>query len=179
MERYAAGDDDAFSDLYDHLAPRLFGYLRRLTGKGDRAEDLLQQTFLHMHAARGRFLPGAEVVPWPFAIARRLVIDGHRRQRRADGVIAPTVANIAEERPGPDGADEIALANETAAQLSEALQRLPESQRVAFELIKQEGLSYAQAASVLGTTETAVKLRAHRAFEALREALGDHPGADP
>jgi RNA polymerase sigma-70 factor (ECF subfamily) len=44
-------------------------------------------------------------------------------------------------------------------------------QRVAFELIKQDGLSVAEAAQVLGTTVAAVKLRAHRAYEALRGAL--------
>jgi RNA polymerase sigma-70 factor (ECF subfamily) len=49
---------------------------------------------------------------------------------------------------------------------------LPEAQRVAFELVKHEGLSLAEAADVLGTTVAAVKLRAHRTYEALRAALG-------
>ena len=53
------------------------------------------------------------------------------------------------------------------------MEALPESQRVAFELIKYDGLSVAQAAETLGTTVTAVKLRAHRCYEALRGALRD------
>jgi RNA polymerase sigma-70 factor (ECF subfamily) len=57
--------------------------------------------------------------------------------------------------------------------MGEVLAKLPETQRVAFELLKQEGLSVAEAAQVLGTTPAAVKLRAHRAYEALRRALGD------
>jgi len=56
------------------------------------------------------------------------------------------------------------------------LAKLPQSQRQAFELIKNEGLSVAEAAQVLGTTVAAVKLRAHRAYEALRGALGDAIG---
>ena len=60
-----------------------------------------------------------------------------------------------------------------AAFLSAELEKLPENQRVAFELIKQEGLSVAEAAQTLGTTVAAVKLRAHRAYEALRAALAD------
>jgi RNA polymerase sigma-70 factor (ECF subfamily) len=52
------------------------------------------------------------------------------------------------------------------------------SQRAAFELIKQEGLTVAEAAQVLGTTVAAVKLRAHRAYEALRAALGEIEGID-
>jgi RNA polymerase sigma-70 factor (ECF subfamily) len=57
--------------------------------------------------------------------------------------------------------------------LQQTLDSLPESQRVAFELIKGDGLSVAQAAETLGTTVTAVKLRAHRTYEALRSALRD------
>ena len=65
-----------------------------------------------------------------------------------------------------------------AARLSAELGRLPENQRVAFELIKQDGLSVAEAAQVLGTTVAAVKLRAHRAYEALRAVLADLAARD-
>jgi RNA polymerase sigma-70 factor, ECF subfamily len=52
------------------------------------------------------------------------------------------------------------------------LNRLPEASRVAFELIQLDGLSIAEAAEVLGTTSAAVKMRAHRAYQTLRERLG-------
>ena len=68
--------------VYDALAPRLFGYLFRQTRDRSRAEDLLQQTMLHIHRARDRFITGAEVMPWAFAIARRLLVDEVRRNRR-------------------------------------------------------------------------------------------------
>jgi RNA polymerase sigma-70 factor (ECF subfamily) len=64
-------------------------------------------------------------------------------------------------------------AQQLATRIQRELARLPETQRVAFELVKQEGLSLAEAAQVLGTTVAAVKLRAHRAYEALRAVLGD------
>jgi RNA polymerase sigma-70 factor, ECF subfamily len=174
MERYAAGDDAAFPDLYDLLAPRLFGYLMRQTRDRARAEDLLQQTLLQMHAARGRFIPGSQVLPWAFAIARRLMIDGMRRGKR-EVLRAGNEGEGegAEPAAADDAADDLVEARELAGRLQKELARLPENQRVAFELIKQEGLSVAQAAEVLGTTVTAVKLRAHRAYEALRGILGD------
>jgi RNA polymerase sigma-70 factor (ECF subfamily) len=81
MDRYACGDDAAFGDLYEALAPCLLGFLVRLTGDTSAAEDLLQQTFLQMHDARGRFARGADVTPWAMAIARRLFIDSTRRSR--------------------------------------------------------------------------------------------------
>jgi len=170
MERYAAGDDAAFATVYDVLAPRLYGYLLRQTKDRARAEDLLQQTMLHIHRARIRFIPGSEVTPWAFAIARRLFLDGLRRGRReaySDEVDPDSGAS--DEPP----ADDVVQAHELARRIDRALARLPESQRAAFRLIKQEGLSVAEAAQVLGTTVAAVKLRAHRAYDALRGAIGE------
>jgi len=173
MERYAAGDDAAYAAVYDALAPRLFGYLMRQTREQARAEDILQQTLLQIHRARTSFIPGAEVMPWAFAIARRLLVDSVRRGRRevlsADGEPDPGASR-------EPGADEIAQARQLARRLEVELSKLPPAQRVAFELVKNEGLSMAEAAQVLGTTVAAVKLRAHRAYEALRSALGDIVG---
>jgi RNA polymerase sigma-70 factor (ECF subfamily) len=170
MERYAAGDDDAFSELYDALAPRLRSFLVRQTRDDSRADDLLQQTMLQIHTARGRFLQGAEVLPWAFAIARRLVIDGYRRRKYE----VASGSDPASEATSPhQPADERLHSLRLVKDLERELARLPEAQRVAFELVKREGLSMKEAAQVLGTTVTAVKLRAHRAYVALREALGE------
>src|SRR5215470_6996903 len=81
MERYSKGDDAAFAQVYDALAPRLLGFLRKSTRDEFAAEDLMQQTLLQIHRARGSFISGARVMPWAFAIARRLIIDTARRHR--------------------------------------------------------------------------------------------------
>jgi RNA polymerase sigma-70 factor (ECF subfamily) len=169
MDRYADGDDAAFGELYDLIAPKLFGFLVRQTRNRALAEDLVQQTFLQMHCARESYVTGADVMPWAFAIARRLSIDAFRRGRRevvdGDATLDALAADIA-----PDDA----LRSKRAAQaLQDTLDGLPEAQRMAFELIKYDGMSLAQAAETLGTTVTAVKLRAHRTYNALRGALVD------
>lgn len=178
MGRYARGEDAAFGEVYDGLAPRLQSFLQRYTRDRARAEDVVQQTMLQIHRARGRFIPGAQVVPWAFAIARRLLIDMHRRGGRE--VLAPTdddtLTQLMAALDAP--ADDVAIAKEVALRLSAELSRLPENQRVAFELIKQDGLSVAEAAQVLGTTVAAVKLRAHRAYEAMRAVLTELAAED-
>ena len=178
MDRYARGEDAAFEEVYDGLAPRLQAFLARYTNDRARAEDVVQQTMLQIHRARGRFIVGSQVVPWAFAIARRLLIDMHRRGGRE--VLSPTgddsLTQLLAALDAP--ADDVAIAKEVAARLSVELGRLPENQRVAFELIKQDGLSVAEAAQVLGTTVAAVKLRAHRAYEALRAVLADLAARD-
>jgi RNA polymerase sigma-70 factor (ECF subfamily) len=179
MDRYAAGDDAAFSELYDLIAPRLLGYLTRHTRDVARAEDLVHETMLRIHRARGRFLPGARVLPWAMAIARRLMIDDVRH-RKGDQKLRSIDEENAAEIPdkGPTPADQVE-ARELGARIQAELSRLPDAQREAFELIKQEELSLAEAAAVLGTTVAAVKLRAHRAYVALRISLGDLAGSPP
>jgi RNA polymerase sigma-70 factor (ECF subfamily) len=174
MDRYAAGEGDAFAILYDLLAPRLYGFLMRQTGNPARAEDLMQQTMLHIHCARGRFIRGAPVMPWAFAIARRLLID-ETRKNRLDGTRTsdPEGCRAFENAAAGDvPADEQVQSSQLARMIRSVLERLPEAQRVAFQLVKHEGLTHAEAAEILGTTVAAVKLRAHRTYEALRAALG-------
>jgi RNA polymerase sigma-70 factor, ECF subfamily len=178
MGRYAQGDDSAFDLVYEAVAPRLEAYLRRHLREKSRVEDVIQQTFLQMHGARGTFIVGAEVLPWAFAIARRLMIDSTRKTRR--------------EEPAPIDIDDLAVglgqvasshdlleAQEARARLSAAYSQLSAPQRAAFDLVKSEGLSHAQAASILGTTVTGIKLRVHRAYLALRGAARETPAQAP
>jgi hypothetical protein len=87
MERYAGGDDAAFGALYEAIAPRLLGDLKKVTGRDEDAHDLLAQTMLEIHRARASYIPGAAVLPWAGAIAQRLATGELERSRRA-----PTVA---------------------------------------------------------------------------------------
>src|SRR5262249_37946699 len=81
MERYARGDEAAFAELYDAIAPRLLRFLCGATRDAFAAEDLMQQTLLHVHRARGTFIAGSPVMPWALAIARRLMTDRARRRQ--------------------------------------------------------------------------------------------------
>lgn len=173
MDRYARGDESAFGLLYDLLAPRLHAFLLRRTRDAGHAEDLTQQTFLQMHCARRHFEPRAAVMPWAFAIARRLLIDSHRKSER-QGKTEDDSDEVLSERPSClEATDTLVAKRRLAARIQEELARIPEQHRVAFELVKLDGLSMAEAAEALGTTVAAVKLRAFRTYEALREALGD------
>ena len=173
MDRYAVGDDQAFTDLYDILGPRLYRYLLRQTRDRGRAEDLLQQTMLQIHCSRGRFLRGADVTPWAFAIARRLLIDSIRRRKRESE--ASDWLSALDPLTGPSS-DELLHSKRVAEALERQLERLPIAQRTTFEMIKQDGLTLREAAKAMNTTVNAVKLRAHRAYVALRLSIADDAG---
>lgn len=172
MERYACGDGGAFRFLHAALFPRILAFLTRLTGSTTLADDLAQETFLRMHRARSTFARGGAVLPWAYAIARNVHIDHTRSRRLRSEERLPSDPGL--EPPDPDGSDaeDLAIASELARTVERVLARLPPAQREAFVLIRYEGLSVSDAAAVLGATETAVKLRAFRAYEALRAELG-------
>ena len=172
MDRYARGEDRACSELYDLLAPRLYSFLVRRTRDTACAEDLLQQTFLQMHCARRHFTRGAQVMPWSFAIARRLLIDRFRKEGRE--VLGDAAEGEQHEPVAVDNSPEkIAGCRRLTRRVAQELARMPCAHREAFELVQCDGLSMSEAAEVLGTTVAAVKLRAHRAYQMLRETLGD------
>lgn len=175
MARYQDGDANAFRELYALVAPRLLGYLLKMARSRDVAGDLLQQTFLKVHRARGAYIRGTDPLPWIYSIAHRTFIDEARRTKRAivkvgaEDAVPEVPANIAGQ--AADRAEEPVDPELTKAAL-DALAELPAAQREAVVLTKLDGKSVAEAAVIAGTTVGAMKVRAHRGYEALRKLLG-------
>jgi RNA polymerase sigma-70 factor (ECF subfamily) len=171
MSRYAEGNDAAFSDVFSGLAPRVQAFLYRLSGSVDLAHDLTQETFLRIHRARGSFVPGNPVLPWAYAIARNCFV-GHARSRKFKAARRSVDIADHELAAGLEASAEAAvLAHESARIVKQVLAEMSVVNREAFILLRFEGLSVAAAAQVLGASQGAVKLRAFRAYEALRTAL--------
>jgi RNA polymerase sigma-70 factor (ECF subfamily) len=178
MQRYCEGDNDAFPTLYREVAPRLRGHLRFLLRDDAAAEDVLQKTFLKLHGARSKYVRGMDPVPWIFAIGCRAGIDEMRR--RAKSLLRPLRDSedwirVAEATAGDfptSGVTEESHGEAERSAVLQALDELPPRQRAALTLTKFQGLTISDAARTLGTTESAVKLRAHRAYARLREVLG-------
>jgi RNA polymerase sigma-70 factor (ECF subfamily) len=171
MARYANGHDRSFDAIFPVVAPRVLCFLRRLCGKEELAQDLLQETLLKMHQARGAFRPGAAVLPWSYTIARNAFLDAARARRRAPiSLVPPEEGGPPEPAVGAD-AESSVLARESARAVERALRQMTDARREAFVLLRFEGMSVADAAEILGTSENAVKLRAFQAYEAIRAEL--------
>jgi RNA polymerase sigma-70 factor (ECF subfamily) len=164
MDRYADGDDGAFAVIYDALEGRLRRHAFWWTGSVAAADDAVQQTFLAIHGARDRFVRGAPVRPWAYAILRRFLIDAARRACREElhghGALEPIGSEVIP-------VDEQLIHREEQARLLRALEALPMKLREAFVLVKLEGLSVQEAADVLGIKPGNVRVRVCRAREAL------------
>jgi len=174
MARYLAGDHRAFEKIFTRLAPRVYGFFMRSFGEATVAEELVQVTFLNLHRSRATYRVGLPLRPWVFAIAARVRRDELRRRYRLkedcdEEALVRAEATTAMRAAGTEGERQ----RERSARVREAIDRLPESQRVVVQLHRFEGLTFPEIAQILGTTALAVRARAFRAYETLREELAD------
>lgn len=163
MEAYQRGDGEAANRLIESVSPALHRYLAVHSADRRHADDLLQDVWLRIHKSRHTYRPGEPVLPWLYAIARHVRIDGYRRREferqesTLEGVAEPSAPSEPESSGGAD--------------LEYLLSSLPESQREVVSLLKISGLSLEETARVTRSSVGSVKQKAHRAYEKLRTLL--------
>ncbi|OLC71847.1 MAG: hypothetical protein AUG04_10125 [Deltaproteobacteria bacterium 13_1_20CM_2_69_21] len=167
MSAYVAGDARAFEKLFARLAPRVHAFFRRSFRDEGVADDLLQVTFMKVHRARAQYRPDLKLGPWLFAVAARVRIDELRRRFRLPEDADEDAIALAEAQPQPDPP----LDTDVKDAVRAALDALPQSQRTVIHLHRYEGMTFAEIATVLCSTPGAVKLRAFRGYETLRQRL--------
>lgn len=163
MLRFIDGDRAAFDVLYRRYREPVAAYLTRLVGRSS-AEDLLQATFLSLVRARGRYQRSARFRPWVYAIATNAARDFLRRRRLEHRTAQGDDAR--DESLAPPDADP---GMERAVR--RALEQLPENQRLVITMHRFQHLPFAEIAAALELSESAVKVRAHRGYQALRALL--------
>jgi RNA polymerase sigma-70 factor (ECF subfamily) len=163
MERYQQADPEAPAALVAALSPALLRFFRSQVASREQADDLLQDTWLRIHRVRHTYRPGEPVLPWIYAIARRVRVDGYRRSRRI--TMHETAMEVLPDRPAQREPRNTLPAFETL------VAALPEGQREVITMLKAGGLSLEEVARATSSTVGAVKQKAHRAYERLRKLL--------
>lgn len=167
MRAAQSGDGVAYRSLLSTIQPKIRAIVRGKIREEAAAEDVVQNTLLSIHRGRATYRSERPFGPWMRAIVRNSIIDHFReRKRRGDREIELVVEEWAAKDEGVEaGADQL------APELTAALAALPESQREAVTLVQVHGLSVAEAALRVGISPGALKVRAHRGYRALRQAL--------
>ena len=177
MISYVDGDARAFDALFERYSGRLHAFFARTFRSRAVADDLLQTTFLKLHAARATWKRELAVRPWLFSIAARVRIDELRRRYRTEEKGDDDLD--ARVFPVEGGADAWPEQNEAAERVRRAIDALPEGQRIVVLLHRFEGLTFAEIADTIAEsegrklTEVAIRVRAFRAYDALRRSLAD------
>jgi RNA polymerase sigma-70 factor (ECF subfamily) len=177
MEKLQAGHEAALNDLMERHATPVFHFLCRLTGNEDDANDLAQETFVRVFKSAKSFHANQRFSTWLFTIAANLARNHFRWRSRhpnisLDAENSETEQSLGSTLPAKSPApNETAMAEERAAAIRLAVQKLPEELREAIVLCEWEERSVAEAATILEATPKAVESRLYRARGILRERL--------
>jgi RNA polymerase sigma-70 factor (ECF subfamily) len=179
LGRLRAGDDAAFEGWVRRESPRLLAVARRILRSDEDAHDALQDAFVSAWRNLASFEAGARLSTWLHRIVVNAALMRLRsRRRRREQPIEELLPVFAEDGHHAQTVEPWARRETCAAESAEAramvregIDRLPESYRVALLLRDVEGLDTAEAASALGIRPDALKMRLHRARQALHTLL--------
>lgn len=179
IARAKQGEARGFDELVDLYSSRLYGFLLRLTGHRDDAEDLVQEVFVRVVRTIERYEDDGRFEAWLFRIATNLVRDRIRKIRRepptkglSGGAPGSAVDESESEALLPpaevDGPDHAVNSRDTLGRLEECLGRLPQAEREVILLRHYTDLSFAQIAEMMGTPLGTALARSHRGLAKLR-----------
>ncbi len=178
MMRVKQGDTAAFAELVDKYKQPVMNLIYRTLRDATEAEDLAQNVFLQVYKSAHRYRVSAKFSTWLFTIARNLCLNEIRRRSRHPAESLDVPHPEQSDRPLHQFEDkknlsppEIMLQGELERKIDEVLAELPENQRSAILLCRQEDLSYEEIAEILGCSLSATKSLIHRGRETLKEKL--------
>jgi RNA polymerase sigma-70 factor, ECF subfamily len=180
MLRFQNGEDRCFEELVERNKQRVFNIAYRYLGNVDDAEDAAQQVFINIYNARRTYTPKAQFPTWLYIICKNTCLKTFRKKRPK--IISIDFAAELEQ----DGASgqlpdlntstplENAISAERDSAVKEAIESLPENQKIVVILYKYEQLSYEKIAEISGFSIKAVKSLLHRARVNLKEKLAGY-----
>jgi RNA polymerase sigma-70 factor, ECF subfamily len=176
LKRVASGDEDAFRLLYERHHRLAYAVIYRHLGHSGEAEDLVQEAFLRVYRAADTYEPTAKFSTWFYTIVTNLCLNYKRTKARDRlrllGGKGPDDDARLEEVAADDVAEHDSLdIEERARMVREAMDELPDNQRMVLILSRYEDKSYEEIAEILGTTVPAIKSLASRARGTLRDKL--------
>lgn len=179
MRRLQAGEDAAFRELVTQHGGRMLAVAQRILGERAAAEDCLQEAFLNAFSAIGRFEERAKLGTWLHRITINAALMRLRKEKRArDAGIESLLPDFDADdcRIEPlwqfdKSVEDLLAEDETRTFVQSKINELPETHRIVLMLRDIEDMDTRETADVLGISESAVKVRLHRARAALKRLL--------
>ncbi len=168
LQEIAAGNAEAFSILVHRHSDRFYGLAWRLTSNNQEAEDVVQDAFLKLWSAPEAFdsSKGVKFTTWFYRVVSNVAIDRIRKRKRFW-----VTDDFDSHASQTQGAEESLVDREQQFLLEQAIQRLPEKQRLALNLCFYEGVSNKEAAEIMGVGVKAIESLLMRAKAKLKDML--------
>src|SRR5688572_30995284 len=178
MLRVKRGDEAAFEELVDKYKQPVLNLAYRILRDATEAEDLAQNVFVQVFKSADRYRVEAKFTTWLFTIARNLCLNELRRRSRHPAESLEAAGEPADEGParqfedkGNVSAPDQLLREELSAKVEDALASLPENQRTAILLFKEQEMSYEEISKIMDCSLSATKSLIHRGRETLKQKL--------
>ena len=171
MLAFQRGDEKCFDQLFQKYKRPMINFAHRFTGRKETAEELAQEILVKCYMAAPGYRVTAKFSTWLFRIARNHCLNEVRRQdyryrtEPLEGTGEPVGATTPEQQ---------AQANALQRSLLQVMASLPESQRIALLLSRQQAMSYEEIAETMETSLSAVKSLLNRAKNTLVGRLAEH-----
>ena len=172
LERYTAGEEDAFQELVSRYKDSVYGFLRRFLSRSDMIEDVFQETFMQLYVSRDTFDVSRPLRPWLFTIAANKAKDALRRMQRSESAHFGNMFDGDEhsmddvlnslEHDARMPYDDL-IKDETAESVKRVISKMPEKLREIILLAYFHKFSYAEIARILVIPVGTVKSRLHTA----------------
>ena len=178
---FLAGETRAFTVLADRYHARLLNFIYRMIGDRDRAEDLVQETFVRVYRHLHRYDQNRKFSTWAYTIAGNLAKNELRNRSRNPMVLFQTIKKNwdADHRPlewedNRYRPDDLYRKRDLREKVEVAVAQLPEHHRVVFVLRELEGKTYEEISDITGVNLGTVKSRLNRARNAFAELIAPH-----
>lgn len=178
MEQAQDGDRIAYQALLQGIAPYLRGITRRYLGRGEDAEDAVQDVLMIVHGIRHTYERGRPFKPWLSTIATRRCIDLLRKRAQRLKHEIDAGDEIQAHPHAAHGPEEAASRQHEAGALRRAVAALPERQREAVRLLRLNELSLSEAAAHSEQSVGSLKVACHRALKSLHAMLVNKGSSD-
>lgn len=160
MVMYQNGSEEAFQTLYRRHAEKIYGFLRRRVWNEERAAEVYQDVFLKMHRSKQLYNKSLPALPWIFSIAKSVLVDGYRADKKAKRDLEFTVEPPLELSESAIG--------RTVVEVADLYAQLPDSQRKAIELRYVDEKTFEEIAAALNTTSINARKIVSRAVAKLK-----------
>lgn len=167
MLKVKAGDLDRMGLLFERYHRQLYGFIYHMTYQKEASEDMVQQVFYKMLKYRNSFTGSGEFIHWMYTIARNVLKDQGKRKKLL--MATDTVDEMADQIAGHSNVEEQLHKKQEAAMLRQAMNKLSDDEREILSLSRFQELKHQEIADILAISESAAKVRVHRAMCKLKE----------
>lgn len=169
IELFRCGQqDEAFRGIVDAYTERLYWHVRRFLCSHDDTNDLLQDIFIKIWAALSTFRGDAKLYTWVYRIATNEVLNHLRKQKFRALISLDSASGVLERKIDEDT---YFNGDELQRELHKAIQRLPEKQRIVFNLRYFDEMKYEEISEITGTSVGALKASYHHAYTKVKEDM--------